>query len=1130
MRRAQGIVAVIAAVLAAAHPAAGLSARLTSDEIVQRGHSIVVGTVICSSTRWGDGKKMIWTDYELAVEETWKGEPARSVTVSFAGGTVDGQSIFVTHVPVLEVGSTYALSLHEPGHLYPSPVVGSEQGLFHVVKDEATGERVFLDAEGFAVIFGKDRPPKRLQGPRRAAPDRAAAEPGSASAGYPDREGCWCGYQTPVPRSFVVRGTGSDAAQKEAAADMLREWNRFVNLFDVSVDSTPTLGSQNGVNEVNVFITKTESKARYGIELDFATFGMAVIYPSASYGHVPECKQFDPAGCGAFTETDVVINADFFRGWTGNWFSKGSDLGGGAALIQSTVLHEVGHTLGLHHVFDVPEGAGAGNSLSVMNYMNDDAGKFVRRIDSKTVRAEYPGASRSFVDMAVSPLVYGNESYGHTYASLSKPSVQTGEQLTVSNWLIQNVGSEKAGAIRVTFFVFPAGLRPYPEPSDVAVGMVELPEGADVNSEKEMVATLLEVPDGTPPGDYWVGAIVTVGGQEDTPWIVGKPSNNRMVIGHDPFVSLRVVRGSGPLPLAADFKFDPANPQSGQTVGFVDISRGNPMSLSWNFGDPASGVANSSSERNPEHVYASAGSYTVTLIVATGSTKSTTSRQIVVTPNFGEGLSRATSVIPVLIDFPGGASSELTLTNCGTTSATVRLGYTAAPLFGGQGSGTATATIGAGRQVIVGNAIEYLRGKGLPIPAGNQLGSLRLDFEGLSEARAAHASVRSTTPVAAVGRAGVSYAGVDAKALFTEPVAIFGLRENASDRSHVALINASPAGPVRLTIYVHSGDGTRSYQPDPVTLQPGQWSQLDNVLEQADPTLTEGWVVIDPGPLTGPYLAYGLINDNGTNDGSYVTAVPDGKIDFTYCIPVVVEIGDAVSSELFLVNPSGRPIAAMLEFVESLANPGGLATGSFRVELAPFEQRLLPGIVNTLREMKSAPFPLPKGPAYAGALSVLFLDDQAFMAPGLAGVRTSHPATATPGRYGVFISSLANDPSKQPTPRNAWLYGLQQNSTVRSNLAIVNPGETPITVKMELFNGDTGNAVKSVTLDALARLEWRQLDRVLESYAPGVTNGYVRLSVVEGDGGFFAYAVLNDGTHPGQGTGDGSYVEMVVSQ
>jgi hypothetical protein len=143
----------LAATFLGAPTASALGRRLSFDEIARNGRSIVVGTVLSSSTRWGANAKMIFTDYELSVDEVWKGEPRRFLVVSFAGGTVDGKSILVSHVPRLEVGATYVLSLNDLSRPWHSPVVGAEQGLFREVTEKATGQRILLDVEGWAVTL-----------------------------------------------------------------------------------------------------------------------------------------------------------------------------------------------------------------------------------------------------------------------------------------------------------------------------------------------------------------------------------------------------------------------------------------------------------------------------------------------------------------------------------------------------------------------------------------------------------------------------------------------------------------------------------------------------------------------------------------------------------------------------------------------------------------------------------------------------------------------------------------------------------------------------------------------------------------------------------------------------------------
>jgi PKD repeat protein len=89
-----------------------------------------------------------------------------------------------------------------------------------------------------------------------------------------------------------------------------------------------------------------------------------------------------------------------------------------------------------------------------------------------------------------------------------------------------------------------------------------------------------------------------------------------------------VVQGTSGPP-AASFTFaPPGTPVMGTTVTFTDTSTGTPTSWSWNFGDPASGTSNTSTVQNPTHVFASAGTYTVSL-QATNAGGSNTAQQAI---------------------------------------------------------------------------------------------------------------------------------------------------------------------------------------------------------------------------------------------------------------------------------------------------------------------------------------------------------------------------------------------------------------------------------------------------------------------------------------------------------------------
>ncbi len=167
--------------------------------------------------------------------------------------------------------------------------------------------------------------------------------------------------------------------------------------------------------------------------------------------------------------------------------------------------------------------------------------------------------------------------------------------------------------------------------------------------------------------------------------------------------------------------------------------------------------------------------------------------------------------VPVVVDVQGanGARfvSELTLGNRGATDASVAVTFTAASALGSTGSGTFTTSVPAGRQLVFADALQWLRQNGLFIPLGDEGGTLRLEYSGLASGDAAFASVR-TLAVLPEGRAGLAYAALSPDETLEAPAALYGLREDASFRSNVGLLNAGdPAtgAPVTLRVKVFSG-------------------------------------------------------------------------------------------------------------------------------------------------------------------------------------------------------------------------------------------------------------------------------------------------------------------------------------
>ncbi len=95
-----------------------------------------------------------------------------------------------------------------------------------------------------------------------------------------------------------------------------------------------------------------------------------------------------------------------------------------------------------------------------------------------------------------------------------------------------------------------------------------------------------------------------------------------------------IVQAAGSAPVA-HFDFTPTTPLITQTVTFHDTSTNTPTSWAWNFGDPASGTANTSTQQNPTHTFLAAGTYHVSLTATNASGSNTFTDEVTATSGGG---------------------------------------------------------------------------------------------------------------------------------------------------------------------------------------------------------------------------------------------------------------------------------------------------------------------------------------------------------------------------------------------------------------------------------------------------------------------------------------------------------------
>lgn len=478
-------------------------------------------------------------------------------------------------------------------------------------------------------------------------------------------------------------------------------------------------------------------------------------------------------------------------------------------------------------------------------------------------------------------------------------------------------------------------------------------------------------------------------------------------------------------------------------------------------------------------------------------------------------------LVPVVVDVVGlGAAhftTELSLTNRTNAPADFELAYTAAL---GSGSGSVFRSVGAGQQLVIPDVVANLRAGGLLIPtSGGQAGTLVVRFPCVDAADGVAVVARTGAPTGSphpVGRAGLAYAGLPATPVSaTSKRTVFGLRSNATDRSNVAVFNQSPF-PVSLKVTAVSGDvsdARRVTIADPLDLGPFQWKQY----AFGDTGLANGHVVVERPGGDASFDAYGVVNDNATNDGSFVASDTSSLSLTSLVVPVLVET-TRFRSELLVANGGEGPATLDLTYVESL-DPTP-AVGTARISLRPFEQLVIPNAIDYLRR-SGAPLGAAGAVNRAGALRV---DVSPPGSPVYAGARTAAPSSGG-GQFGLFTPGIE---VADPGPDSGYLYGLRSDADNRSNVALVNFGRSTgqqIIFSIDVFDGDLGGRFVANRVEIVGPGKWLQVDNILGVY--GVRNGWVRVTRGAGTAPWTAYGIVNDGGSPGARTGDGAYVPMV---
>jgi hypothetical protein len=258
-----------------------------------------------------------------------------------------------------------------------------------------------------------------------------------------------------------------------------------------------------------------------------------------------------------------------------------------------------------------------------------------------------------------------------------------------------------------------------------------------------------------------------------------------------------------------------------------------------------------------------------------------------------------------------------------------------------------------------------------------------------------------------------------------------------------------------------------------------------------------------------PFTAYAIVNDAVTSDGSFIAPIRSDAAGGTHLVPVVLDVrgvgGSHYTTELVLANPGAA--FATLTLAYTAAYGGG--SGEVTHVLAPGEQQIVPDAVTFLRA-RGLSIPAD-GRDVGGSLLV---SSAAFV-----GARTSTPNPSGDGTFGTYAAGL---PPESWAGSVAFVDGLQQTASQRSNLALVNCGDAADEIALRVtFVDENGEALGTPASVALSPGQFTQLNQPL---APlGADFGYARIEKTSGRSRFVAYGVLNDAA-----TSDGSILPMTI--
>ena len=252
-----------------------------------------------------------------------------------------------------------------------------------------------------------------------------------------------------------------------------------------------------------------------------------------------------------------------------------------------------------------------------------------------------------------------------------------------------------------------------------------------------------------------------------------------------------------------------------------------------------------------------------------------------VTASSLEGQGRQT--LPVIIESRA-FQSELTVTNFSQEAKTIKFNFVADAVQAGGNSAGFNLMLQAGEQRIIPNVVNWLREeafRGIGSAGPTFVGALFATTERLEvDMSGIVIGARTGSPDGRGGQYGLFYNAVPEGAAFTGSAWVYGLQQNAENRTNLALVNTGidTGEPSVFRLDIYDGEtGALVNTVGQIRLAGQRFHQINRILEFAAGT-SQGYVQIQKiSTNPNPFLAYGVINDGAapgrrSGDGAYVPA------------------------------------------------------------------------------------------------------------------------------------------------------------------------------------------------------------------------------------------------------------------